>query len=195
MSWQLWLLVVVAVLAILGLGLLSLRMAKRIDRLHRRVESNRVNLNRQLIKRAAETMRTADLLQVSPEIASEMRSAATDAISLAGVPLVMRGLGSDESNEQATLARIRAESGLSQVLRESMTEELRAEIRNDPVSGAQLEALVETCNRAELIRTLHNQDVSLTLELRDRRLPRGLHLAGSAELPYPVELDDRVFGG
>ncbi|WRS29668.1 hypothetical protein U6G28_09085 [Actinomycetaceae bacterium MB13-C1-2] len=194
MNWQLWLLVVLGILAIITLGLLSLRMAKRIDRLHRRVESNRVNLNRQLIKRAAETMRTADLVQVPSDRATEMRRAATDEISLAGVPLVIKGLGSDESNEPATLARLRAESDLSEVLRVCMTEDLCAEMKTDPVSGAQLEALIEACNRAELIRTLHNQDVSLTLALRDRRLPKALHLAGSAELPHPVELDDRVFG-
>lgn len=188
-----WFLIVVVVLAVLAVGLISLRMAKRIDRLHRRVESNRVNLNRQLIKRAAETMRTADLAQVPPVKAAELRTAATDEISMAGIPLVTEGLGADRSNLAGTLERIEAESNLSEVLRNCMDEELCAEMRTDPVASAQLDALVEACNRAELIRTLHNQDVSLTIALRSRRLPRVLHLAGSAELPHHVELDDRVF--
>lgn len=192
MSDHYWLWVLIVLVLVVVLALLSLRMAKRIDRLHRRVQAGRVNLNRQLIKRAAETMRTADLDAVPERRAVLMRSAAMDSISLSGVDLVSKGFGIDQSVVFRVGDRLQAESRLSEVLRECLDEDLDAQVSRDPVSNAQLDALKDACRRTTLIRELHNQDVALTLALRSKPMARILHLAGTAQLPGRVDLDDQV---
>lgn len=190
-TWA-WILIGVTLVAVLVLALLSLRMAKRIDRLHRRVEAGRMNLNRRLIKRAAEAMRTADLEQVPEDVKRNLRSTATEALSLSGTGLVTSGLGSDKTDLGGAVKRIQAESNLTRTLRDALTIGLKESVYSDPVARAQLDALYDACYRTTLVRILHNQDVTLTLGLRKRPLVRVLHLAGSAELPHYVDLDDEV---
>lgn len=196
MAWWGWVLVAAGALIVLVLAIRAVRTARRIDRLHRRVLSGRAGLNRQLVKRASEAQRTADLEAVPPAEASQLREAAAGALALAESGVVAVGLGRNpESRAQQSRTaeeRLLAESMLTRAIAQALSPDVRALLLEQPVTAAQLSALDGACYRVQLARTLHNQDVALALALRDRPLPRVLHLAGGAALPEYVDLDDEV---
>lgn len=190
MSWGTIGLIVLAAVALFAFLLLLWRKARRLDQLHGRVQARQAGLNRHLIKRCAETLRTADLPGVPPENAAELRRAATNALALADSGLATSGMGSHAKYEGATRRRLAAETALTIALEKNLDEQLREELGLDPVSAAQLAALDQASRRVRMVHALHNHDALFTIKLRQQPLVRVFHLAGKAKMPAQIIFDD-----
>ena len=177
-------------LALFAFLLLLWRKARRLDQLHGRVQARQAGLNRHLIKRCAETLRTADLPSVPKDRAAQLRRAATDALALADAGLATTGMGSRAKYRGAAAKRLEAESALSEALELNLDEQLRSSLAEDPVAAAQLAALDEASRRVRLVKALHNQDAAFTIKLRRHWLVRVFHLAGKAKMPAEIIFDD-----
>lgn len=192
MTWWGWL-ILGLVLAAAFLVVLLWQLASRLDRLHRRVLTARGGLERGLVKRNAELLRTSDLSGVPADSAEEMRQRATDALALSEIPLVADGLRPGSGMDGAEVdRRLLAESRVSRAMRDFLTPELRSTLSQNAVAQAQLEALDLAAYRVEVARTLHNQDVTQARALRSRLIVRLFHLAGRAPMPNFVDLDDQT---
>jgi len=172
---EIWL-IVAAALA-LGVWLTWLR-ANRLDRLHRKVVSTRATLDTQLVRRAA----------VAAELAT---SGCLDPVSS-----VLLGQGAFEALEVddwegPDRAREEIESSLSAILRAALDdpEEVEA-LRADLVGSRLLEDLSRAWYRVQLARRFHNESVAQTQRVRRKALVRLFRLAGHAEMPQTIEIDD-----
>lgn len=170
------------------------RSAARIDRLHRRIGSTRLSLDRHLVKRSSEAARLAEGGLLAEEDANRLRAAASEALAAAEYPLASDALGGlsrqGRGKEAGYQERLLAESRLSQALRECLTPSTRAKIGRDPLAASQLEIIDNATYRARVARNLHNVDVGNVRRLRERPLARFFHLSGRAPLPHYVDLDD-----
>lgn len=188
-----WALVVVGAVLLLGL-LMAWNYAARVDRLHRRLSSARLGLDRHLVRRSAEALRISESPLAQEAGGAALHEAATTALLVSQFPLAPDTLGgfarqgSGTQDDAAT--RLAAESALSWNLRETLNEPLREALRNDPLTRVQLQSLDDACNRVRVARNLHNQDVLQVRALRARPLVRLGHLAGSAPMPQFVDFDD-----
>jgi hypothetical protein len=136
--------------------------ARRLDRLHARVDAASAALDAQLRSRA----------QLA--LAASQRSrekAGRDLGDAARAALAVEGLGHQ---------REAAESALSRAL--------QAAARDD--RGLADAALVDVTTRTTFARRFRNDAVRDTLVVRERRIVRWFHLAGSARLPTFFEMDD-----
>ena len=167
----------------------------RIDRLHRRIASARLRLDRHLVKRSAEAVRLADSGVLKEDGAKTLREAATAALSAAEFPLAEDALGGFARQGRGTAkdsaVRRTAESSLSQALRSTLTPELRGELKESVLIQTQLDVLDSATYRARVARNLHNQDVSNVRRLRGKLTARVFHLSGRAPLPQYVDIDDQ----
>lgn len=171
--------VLLAVVLVLGLFLwLGWLRANRLDRLHRKVASTRATLDSQLVRRAA----------VAAELASSGR--------LDPVSSVLIGEGAFEALDIAdwegpARQREEVESALSSTLRAVLDDEGQVEaLRCDPVGARLLEELAQAWYRVQLARRFHNEAVSQAQRVRRKALVRLFRLAGHAEMPQTIEIDD-----
>jgi hypothetical protein len=162
---------IVAVAAILAVVLLYLYFtAERIDRLNQRVDAAAAALDSQLQRRSATAAVFAARVPLAPELALTLSAAAAEAA-------VAPDLGHDREAVENLLSR-----ALAQVAAAA------PEVFTEPTdAGTEMhdEAL-----RATFARRFHNDAVRDALVVRDRRLVRWLHLAGSAPHPAYFEMDD-----
>lgn len=162
---------IVAVAAILAVVLLYLYFtAQRIDRLNQRVDVAAAALDSQLQRRSATAAVFAARVPLPPDLALALSAAAAEAA-------VAPGLGHDREARENLLSR-----ALGQVTAAA------PEVFTAPTdAGTEMhdEAL-----RATFARRFHNDAVRDALVVRDRRLVRWLHLAGSAPHPAYFEMDD-----
>ncbi|HEY6795584.1 MAG TPA: hypothetical protein VI248_12975 [Kineosporiaceae bacterium] len=151
--------------------------AGRLDRLHHRVESTRAALDAQLARRAAASLEVAPVLD--PATALLLTDAATRALTA----------GEDQAPSLAVLEEV--ESDLTRALRAAFGEadDVRA-LRADPLATASLELLGQACLRVQLARRFHNDAVAQAQRVRRKRVVRWARLAGHADFPQMVELDD-----
>ena len=162
---------IVAVAAILADVLLYLYFtAQRLDRLHARVDAAAAALDAQLKRRSATAAVFAARVPLAPYLAVDLSGASAEAS-------VVTGLGHD---------REAAESALSRALAEVVAAAPEVFV---PATGAGIEMHDEAL-RARFARRFHNDAVRDALVVRDRRLVRWLHLAGSAPHPRYFEMDD-----
>lgn len=188
-----WVAVLVGVVVLI-IGLMAWSYAARIDRLHRRLASARLGLDRHLVRRSAEALRISEVPSVVTAGGDTLHAAATEALLASEFPLApdtlggfaRQGSGSGEDAAQ----RLAAESALSRALREVLDPQMRKDLEEDPLTRVQLASLDDVGNRARVARTLHNQDVLQVQALRAKILPRVAHLAGSAPMPQFVDFDD-----
>ena len=169
-----WLLLVVLVLGAV-IVLLSWT-AGRLDRLHIRLATAHASLERQLVDRAAATVRVATSELTDPASAVVLMSAAEEARTAAG-----------------TAQWERQQSALSQALRAvfddaSVVTELWGEA--DEVDRAALSDLASACERVRLAHRFHDDLVGRTQAMRRRRLVRWFRLAGHAPWPVAYPIDD-----
>ncbi len=136
--------------------------ARRLDRLHVRVDAAWAALDAQLVRRAAAARAAAGRLPPGP-VADALDAAAR------------RALGAD------TAAREARENELSGALRSAL-----------PLlpPGDALDELSAAVTRVGLARSFHASAVREARAVRLRRLPRALHLAGHRALPEYFEIDD-----
>ena len=155
------LLAFVGLLAVLHV-LYSTWTARRLDRLHARVDAAVAALDRQLRYRAEAALAFAPAAGGSG--GRELTTAAEAA-------LAVTGLGHD---------REAAESALSRAL-----QAVAGEVAQDADS-----TLADVMTRAVFARRFHNDAVRDALEVRSRRIVRWFHLAGTARLPSFFEMDE-----
>jgi hypothetical protein len=167
-SW--WLLVLVG-LVLVALYLRGL--AGRLDRLHVRVDAARDALDAQLVRRTAAALELAHAGLLDPAtsvlLAEEAYGAQTADVS----------------------ERARSESELTGALHASIPDAQTVDVLAASARGADLlDALRTSCAQVVLARRFYNDAVRATQGLRDRRLVRWLHLAGTAPYPRAFEMDD-----
>ena len=170
---------VLAVLVVVLLGMYASWTAGRIDRLHHRVAAARSALDAELAARAALVHELAGSGTLDPASALLLVDAAHRA----------RTAPPDE--------REHSESVLTRTLAATLadpTSPAAAAETGSPGGRGDLEPwrgdLGSAGRRVQMARRFHNDIVSSTRDLRDRRLVRWLHLAGHAPMPQTIELDD-----
>lgn len=185
-------LLVLLVLAVLATGWYLLFLARRLDRLHRRVEGAAVALDNQLLRRAQAATELAASGLLEPASAVLVAGAAAQALEagegraaqLALDPFSGSRLDDHSDDREA------AESDLSRALRAT----LDALPDDDPArTGGHLDGLAAVSHRVVLARRFHNDAVSHARTVRRKRLVRLARLAGSAPAPRTVEIDDEPF--
>jgi hypothetical protein len=197
MDWWLW--VVVGVL-VLGTALYLSMTAGRLDRLHRRIDTARLALDNQLLRRSTVCLEVAASGLFDP-VSSALLAEATHAA---------------RAEEEYGRARELAESDLSRTLRallegvefrhgwvsnEVGPVESPADDRGDVGGGSMIDdldsgerallaELAASCRRVELARRFLNDGVRACRQVRKQRMVRWFRLAGHTPWPQTVELDD-----
>ena len=158
--------VLVAIAVITLLVLYVTWTAGRLDRLHARVDAAAAALDAALVRRAAAARAVAASLPPGPDAAALHRAA-------------------DAALEAGPGGREGDENDLSRALRTAV-----------PALGTApaLAELETAATRVGLARSFHNAAVRDTRQVRLRRLPRALRLAGYRELPQYFEIDDTRTG-
>ncbi len=186
------LVLVLAVLVVVLLGWYLFFLARRLDRLHRRVEGAAVALDNQLLRRAQAAGELAASGLLDPASAMLVAGAAGEAIGagegrasqIALDPFSVSRLDEHSDDREA------AESDLSRALRAT----LDALPDDHPArAGGHLATLSAVAHRVVLARRFHNDAVSHASAVRGKRLVRWARLAGSAPPPRTVEIDDEPF--
>lgn len=186
---QMWAWVVVVVLLALTVGWFALVRARRLDRLHRRIESAARALSEQLLYRtqAGTELALAGLLDPASAVlvyqaaATAAQAGREDAARAADDPFEVSGLTGFSAERED------AESDLSRALRATLAELPAGHpLRQGPAT----EALAGACFRVRLARRLYNDAVAGALQVRRSRLVRLFRLAGRAPLPRTFEIDD-----
>ncbi|HTR68643.1 MAG TPA: NUDIX hydrolase [Mycobacteriales bacterium] len=164
-----WVPLVIAVLGVL-LALYASWTARRLDRLHTRVDTAAAALASQLLRRAEMAIAFGgSLADLDPELAVEVEDVAARAASV-------QGLGPDREMAESALTR-----------------ELGGAVA---VCGTRLEAspvtteMYDEAMRATFARRFFNDTVRDALVVRDRRVVRWFGLAGHAPHPSYFEMDD-----
>lgn len=176
----------VAALVVLGLALLVLGWwlvwtARRLDRLHHRLDLAHASLETQLQRRAG----------VATELG--LAGALDPASSLLVVDAAAAArLGPDGLPPEGEDAQSRLSLALRLVLPDDEDGvALLDGVREQPGGAALVDELGAACRKVELARRFHNDQVIASRALRSRRRVRLLRLAGRAPQPRTVDLDDR----
>lgn len=168
-----WVWAVAAVVVLLALGLWLSWTARRLDRMHHRLELARVSLDTQLLRRSGTALELAISGALDPARSLLLVDAAHHA----------RSVHDGESEA--------AESDLSQALRAVFIDADEVQtLRASPEVGPLLDELATECRKVELARRFHNDVVVSARALRSRRRVRWLRLAGRAAELRAVDLDD-----
>jgi hypothetical protein len=162
---------VVAALGVIAFVVLyALWTARRLDRLHARVDAAAAALQAQLIRRSA----TATEFSATVRLPSDVAQAIT---ATAHAAAFLPGLGHD---------REVAETAVTRALAQAVTGSPAAfSVPSDTATEMHDEAL-----RATFARRFYNDTVRDALVVRDRRVVRWLRLAGHAPHPTYFEMDD-----
>jgi hypothetical protein len=148
----------------------ALWTARRLDRLHARVDAASAALEAQLVRRSAAAAAFGAAVALSPPVAIALASAAADAS-------VATGLGHDR-----------------EVTENAVTRALAGAVKSSPDSFAAPSAVASELHdealRASIARRFYNDAVRDALMVRERRVVRWLRLAGRAPHPGYFEMDD-----
>lgn len=164
--------VVVAIVAVLILGLWLSWTANRLDRMHHRIDVARATLEAQLLHRSSAALELATSGALDP---------ASSLVLVDSAHQARAAKGDFES----------AESDLSEALRAvfGFPDDVRT-LREDPSVAPLIDELAGDCRKVELARRFHNDVVVSARDLRSRRRVRWLRLSGRAAELETVELDD-----
>ena len=171
-----WPLIVVAlgVLALVGLYLSS--TAGRLDRLHHRIDTARVSLDSQLLRRSAVTGQIASSGLLDPAASLVLSEAARDSRTADPDDDDARGLVESEFTRVLCVAFSAGEDG--------------ADFDADPELAGLVDELASATRRIELSRRFLNDAVSTARLLRRQRMVRLFGLAGHTPSPTSFEMDD-----
>jgi hypothetical protein len=177
MSPGLWVLVAALVVLVLLVGWWLSWTARRLDRLHHRLDLAHGSLVGQLQLRAALALEVGTAGLLDP------------ASSLLLIDAAAAARGDLERPDTE------AQSHLSQTLRLVLPEdrETREALRTvyaDPAARELLDQLAAASRKVELARRFHNDQVRATRDLRSRRRTQWFRLAGKAPQPRPIDFDD-----
>jgi hypothetical protein len=165
--------VLLAVLALVAVGVWLSWTANRLDRMHHRIDVARATLDAQLLRRSGAALELATTDVLDPPSRLVLLDAAHQA----------RNAPVEEFET--------AESALSQALRVVFSDaDGVAALRDDPAVAPLVDELARDCATVELARRFHNDVVVSARALRSRRRVRWLRLAGHAAELQAVDLDD-----
>jgi hypothetical protein len=168
MEWLLLLAVIMVVFAVLMSW-----TAGRVDRLHHRINGARAGLEAQLMHRSGAALELAATGLLDP------------ARSLLLLDAAHQARASDQVDREM------AESDLSRALVVSLGDDTEvARLQEHPAAQELLGELGNACRKVELARRFHNDVVASALALRRNRVVRWFGLAGHADMPVTVEMDD-----
>lgn len=176
MSAWVWLGIGLVLLALL-LGVYLSSTAGRLDRLHRRIETSRLALDAQLLRRSSIAIEMASSGLMDPAASLIVVEAAHDARTAVD--------GSDSD-------RALAESDLTAALVAALDPDEVAELDGLPNGAAMLDELSGACRRVELSRRFLNDAVRACRQLRRQRMVRLFRLVGHAPWPDTWEMDDTL---
>jgi hypothetical protein len=162
--------VIAAVIVVALVALYAYRTARRLDRLHARVDAAAAGLTAQLLRRAAMAGSFGASVPLKPEPAAALTGAAMTA---AQTP----GLGHDR--EVAETAVTRALFRAAESTPESFT-----------MPSVAATEMHDAALRASFARRFYNDTVRDALAVRDLRVVRWLRLAGHARHPAYFEMED-----
>lgn len=144
--------------------------ARRLDRLHIRVDASAAALQAQLIRRCVAATELSSAVSLPTDVA---RALADSAYQAAYLP----GLGHDREVAETAVTR-----ALEQVVAKA------PEVFAEPSEAAT--QMHDEALRAAFARKFYNDAVRDALTVRDRRVVRWLRLAGHAPHPAYFEMDD-----
>jgi 8-oxo-dGTP pyrophosphatase MutT (NUDIX family) len=173
-GWLVVLVVALVVVMLLSTAAIMIGRARRLDRLHVRVDAARHGLVTALDRRAA-------VVRAVAATAPSSALSPTDRRALRAAARAVEAAGGDEAREAAENDLVARRAALDTAL---LSPDLSAE-------------LADADARVVVARRIHNDAVRDTRALRGRRMVRMLHLAGTA--PYPryfdiAETGERVTG-
>lgn len=169
-----WIALLVLVLAVVGLYLSM--TAGRLDRLHKRIDTSRLALDAQLLRRSSVALELSSSGLLDPATAALVADAAHTARTAPEDDAVARGL---------------AESDLTKALGAALADREDVDVlREVPEGAALVDELDGACLRVELSRRFLNDAVRACRQVRRQRLARWFGLAGHTPWPETVELDD-----
>ncbi|MCE0539926.1 hypothetical protein LWF15_30960 [Kineosporia rhizophila] len=167
-----WGVVLLSVLVLLVVGWYLSYLAARLDRLHHRVETSRAALETRLARRAAVALEVSRAL--GPPEGERLRLAASRMVRAPDAPVSEAG-----------------ENLLARALHQAFPDADRVNrLRADPATGELLDELVLAGERVRMARRFHNDAVSHAQRMRRKRVVRWAKLAGTAQMPQMVEIDD-----
>jgi hypothetical protein len=162
--------VVVAIGIVALFVLYALWTARRLDRLHARVDAAAAALDAQLARRSAMAVEFCAAVRLGASVSGSLVQAASDAAGVAG-------LGHDR-----------------EVVEGSLTHALAAAVTSSPESFAEPSSAATEMHdealRATFARRFYNDTVRDALVVRERRVVRWLRLAGRAPHPAYFEMAD-----
>ena len=195
--------------AVLVLGWYLSFSAGRLDRLHHKVESTRVALDVQLVRRAAAAIEAA--AHLDPASALLVTDAATRAMEAGEQAEHDQELtGRDPLEPPPELATV--ESDLTRALQVAFPDPSEVGAPGvtgsgvwgsgaaqsgpaaDPFALDAVRVLGQACERVQLARRFHNDAVAQAQRVRRKRVVRWARLAGRAPMPTMIEFDDTPAG-
>jgi hypothetical protein len=168
-----FLIVAVAVIAVVALY--AMWTARRLDRLHARVDAAGAALHAQLLRRSAMVAAFGSVVPLDPDVALALATAASEA-SVTG------GLGHDREGAETAVTRALARAVASSPETFATPTHAAVEMHDEAL-------------RASFARRFYNDTVRDALVVRDRRVVRWLRLAGHAPHPAYFEMEDAELPG
>jgi hypothetical protein len=162
--------VVAAVGLVALIGLYATWTARRLDRLHARIDAAAAALHAQLVRRDLMAEQFGAALPLAAAVSADLATAARAA---AAVP----GLGHDREVLENAVSRALAKAVAGAPERFAQASEAATEMHDEAL-------------RATFARRFYNDTVRDALVVRDRRVVRWLRLAGRAPHPAYFEMDD-----
>lgn len=166
---------ILVLLVVLLVGFYLSMTAGRLDHLHRRIDTSRLALDAQLLRRSSVSLELASSQLLDPAASLVLASSAHHARTSTDLDLDDRAL---------------AESDLTAALVGALDTEDIAEVRTTPEGVEMLDELDAACRRVQLSRRFHNDAVRACRQLRRQRMVRLFRLAGHAPWPESFEMDD-----
>lgn len=176
--------VTLVVIVVVALGWYLSYTAARLDRLHTRVEGTFAALDAQLIRRAEAALELANTGVLDPAASLFLAGAASDCLD--------QSVGALEDALHTQGQRELVESDLTEALRLVLTPEVVQEVGPEGVAPESVERLDAAHRRAQLARRFHNDAVTDVTRVRRKPSVRLFRLAGHADLPRTVDLDDEL---
>lgn len=173
-----WWWVALLLLALLVFGLYLSMTAGRLDRLHKRIDTGRLALDGQLLRRQSVALELAGSGLLDPATSLLVADAAHGARTAPEHDAVARGL---------------AESNLTKALAAALPDREEADALRATEEGRDLVAELDAaCRRVELSRRFLNDGVRACRAVRRHRTAQWFRLSGHTPWPETVELDDAM---
>lgn len=180
--------IILAVAVVLGAAWYLSYSAARLDRLHAKVEGALSALDAAVVRRAEAALELANSGEVDPASALLVAGPAAESLERYN-----ERSGEDLLEGQHFAGREVVESELTEALCVVLDDGVVEQIRVDGSLGAAaLDRVEGAALKVQLARRFLNEAVREVRRVRGKGVVRVFRLAGHADLPEPVEFDDRL---